>query len=129
MARAYASADIFFFPSVTETFSIITLEAMSYGVHLVCANATGSSSLVSHDITGSLANPDDDAEYVRHLAMLIGDADLRLRVSKACVEHAHSYDWDTAMHSLLAHYYELVHAHGSVPESATPAGVSAPLTP
>ncbi|HEY7689972.1 MAG TPA: glycosyltransferase family 1 protein [Dongiaceae bacterium] len=133
LARAYASADIFFFPSVTETFGIVTLEAMACGVPVVCARATGSSSLVTHGMTGFLAEPDDEAGYARHLAALAGDAAMRQRMGAACVEQARPHDWDSAMQGLLAHYRELLQARGSVSEPAIaadllPSGVPASLT-
>src|SRR5215475_15275365 len=106
LARGYASADVFFFPSVTETFGIVTLEAMASGVPSVCTKATGSSSLVSHGVSGFLAAPDQEAECVGYLSRLISDAELRRRMGKTCVMHARAYDWDASLGALLSHYEE-----------------------
>jgi phosphatidylinositol alpha 1,6-mannosyltransferase len=54
LAQAYASADVFLFPSDTETFGSVTLEAMASGLPTVCADATGSRSLVEPGVTGAL---------------------------------------------------------------------------
>src|SRR3546814_10679233 len=52
LAHALASCDIFFNPSVTETFGNVTLEAMACGLPVVAARATGSASIVKHGQTG-----------------------------------------------------------------------------
>lgn len=52
LGRALASADIFFNPSITETFGNVTLEAMACGLPVVAAGATGSTSLVDDGTTG-----------------------------------------------------------------------------
>ena len=53
LARAYASADVFFNPSITETFGNVTLEAMASGLPCVCAEASGSVSLVEDGATSA----------------------------------------------------------------------------
>ena len=127
LARGYASADVFFFPSVTETFGIVTLEAMASGVPSVCTKATGSSSLVAHGVSGFLAAPDQEAECVGYLSRLISDAELRRRMGKTCVAHARAYDWDASMGALLSHYEELMEVHRTA--AAPPIRIGAPVSP
>jgi len=127
LSTAYASADVFFFPSVTETFGIVTLEAMASGVPSVCTKATGSSSLVSHGVSGFLAAPDQEAECVGYLSRLISDAELRRRMGKTCVAHARAYDWDASMGALLSHYEELMEVHRTA--AAPPIRIGAPVSP
>src|SRR5262249_6229829 len=85
LARGYASADVFFFPSVTETFGIVTLEAMACGVPSVCAQAAGSSSLVRHGFTGFLATPNDEADYSPHVTQLVLNVALTIPLSQPCL--------------------------------------------
>lgn len=57
LARAVASMDVFFNPSITETFGNVTLEAMACRLPVVAADATGSESLVLDGTTGRLIRP------------------------------------------------------------------------
>ena len=68
LARAYASSDMLFNPSTTETFGNVTLEAMACGLPVVGARATGTSSLVHHGISGQLVTPGDIPGYAAALA-------------------------------------------------------------
>ena len=104
LPRAYASSDVFFFPSETETFGNVTLEAMASGVPPVCADATGSNALIRHGETGFLVRPGDDRSFAEHLTRLVFDAGLRRKMGAASVNRARRYDWDAVL-ARLAHYY------------------------
>jgi glycosyltransferase involved in cell wall biosynthesis len=110
LATAYASADIFFFPSITEAIGNVTQEAMASGLPCVCADATGSSSLVTPGLTGFLAMPADADGYAGHLAALARDHGLRRRMSGECVAQMRRRDWDSVMQGLMAQYEELLSA-------------------
>ena len=104
LARAYASADIFFNPSVTETFGNVTLEAMASGAPAVCANAAGSASLVQHGLTGLLAQPHADA-FGQALTKLANDRALLNQLSAAARRKSFDYSWDTILGGLVDNYY------------------------
>ena len=108
LARAYASADIFLFPSDTESFGSVTLEAMASGLPTVCADATGSRSLVDVGSTGFLAEPGDVEAFTGHVRMLVADAELRRRMGNAARERSLSLSWDDAMSPILGYYKQLV---------------------
>ncbi len=57
LSTAYASADLFLFPSETETFGNVTLEALASGLPVVAADAAGSRMLVNDGVTGRLCPP------------------------------------------------------------------------
>ena len=110
LARAYASADIFFNPSVTETFGNVTLEAMASGLPSVCLRATGSSNLVAEGKTGYLSEPGNIAETADHTETLIAEASLRHVMSAAARERSETYSWDAVMGELLGHYCDIMKA-------------------
>ncbi len=108
LARAYASSDIFFFPSESETFGNVTLEAMASGLPAVNAIASGSNSLVVEGITGHLVSARDEAGLAARLGALAADADLRKRMGAAARERALGYSWDNVLSGLLASYEEVL---------------------
>ena len=68
LARALASADLLFNPSVTEAFGNVTLEAMACGLPVVAAVATGATSLVRDGETGMLVEPGDSEGFADAIA-------------------------------------------------------------
>lgn len=104
LAAAYASSDIFLFPSDTETFGNVTLEAMASGLPCVCADATGSRSLVEEGATGYLVASGDVAAYAARLQSLVQDTGLRARLGAAGRARALGFSWDEMMARLLGYY-------------------------
>jgi phosphatidylinositol alpha 1,6-mannosyltransferase len=110
LAQAYASSDIFLFPSDTESFGNVTLEAMASGLPAVCADATGSRSLVKDGVTGFLAPVGNGEAFFGHVATLAADESLRRRMGAAARTRALGFSWDETMAGLLARYQALVTA-------------------
>ena len=110
LAVAYASSDIFVFPSDSESFGNVTLEAMASGLPCVCADATGSRSLVVFGETGYLAPADDGSAFAGFLTALVNDAGLRHRMGAAARARALTFSWDETMARLLCYYRELLGA-------------------
>lgn len=115
LPKAYASSDIFLFPSDTETFGNVTLEAMASGVPAVCADATGASELVQHEMTGYLAPPGDSDDFLDYVARLVTKAERRTRFGEAAIERAYHYDWDAVLARLRSYYEDVL-----APSETTP---------
>jgi len=108
LARMYASSDIFMFPSITETFGNVTLEAMASGVPAVVANAQGNNSLVMNNFNGYLVTPRDVPEFVRQINKIATSSELRQKMSANALEFAGSFTWDNIFKGLVKNYYEAI---------------------
>jgi len=104
LAAAYASSDIFVFPSDSESFGNVTLEAMASGLPCVCADATGSRSLVAAGETGFLAPADDAAAFARHITTLAQGRALRAALGEAARLRAQSFSWEETLAKMLGYY-------------------------
>ena len=107
LATAYASSDIFLFPSETETFGNVTLEALSSGLPAVVANATGSKSLVEDGVNGFLAIPRDSPSFLEKVERLVSDRELRARMGASARERAQAYDWSRVLAQMTSNYEEI----------------------
>ena len=113
LARAVASMDMLFNPSVTETFGNVTLEAMAAGLPVIAARATGSESLVTHDVTGHLVRPGAVREFAESLAYFCQNDDARRAAGKAGWEASQRYGWDEVNAELIAGYLRVIRQHKS----------------
>lgn len=108
LGRAVASMDVFFNPSITETFGNVTLEAMACGLPVVAARATGSESLVEHGVTGQLVRPGATVEFADALQTYCGDAVLRQAHGEAGIRRSEKYSWDRINRGLAQTYIRLI---------------------
>jgi len=108
LAQAYASSDVFLFPSETESFGNVTLEAMACGLPAVCADATGSRSLVVPNVTGILVEPGNGDSFVSAVRMLLSDRALRERMGARARERSLEFGWEDPMRRILQRYEALL---------------------
>lgn len=71
LAACYASADLLMFPSLTETFGNVTLEALASGLPVLAFDCAAAAEWVSHDHNGWRVSPGDSADYVRTAVSLV----------------------------------------------------------
>lgn len=83
LGRQVASADLFLFPSLSETFGNVTLEAMASALPLVAFDYGAAREVVEHGETGWLARRDDADRFLEGALQLAADAALRRRMGAA----------------------------------------------
>jgi phosphatidylinositol alpha 1,6-mannosyltransferase len=104
LARALASSDLLLNPSITEAFGNVTLEAMACALPVVAAEASGTTNLVRHGVTGTIVDPEEIDEFAAALEAYARDPDLRRRHGEAGLAIAETMDWDTINSAVLRVY-------------------------
>jgi glycosyltransferase involved in cell wall biosynthesis len=104
LACAFASADLFFLPSTTETLGSVALEAMASGVPVVAAAAGGLTDLVRHAENGWLFPPERTEEALRGVRELLGSLSGRRFYAAQARKAAEAHTWTAATETLLDHY-------------------------
>ncbi len=104
LSQAYASSDILLFPSSTETFGNVTIEAMASGIIPIVADAGGSKSLVKNGETGFLAEPKNPDDFYKKTVMLLDDLKLREKMKTAGAGFVKNFAWENVFDALLKIY-------------------------
>lgn len=112
LAAFYASADVFVFPSTTETFGNVVLEAMASGLAVVAPDRGATLELASRESAQLFKGGDLDA-LVDALDGLVRDAPRRADLRAAGHRVAQSRSWDAIWDGLLREYLEVAAAPGS----------------
>ena len=111
LARWFASADVFVFPSTTETFGNVVLEAFASGIPAVVANRGGPPDLVDPGVTGLIARPNNPVEFARSVEELLDDSDRRRAMGQAARQSAEQdRDWEVINGRLLESYARVIAA-------------------
>ncbi len=110
LSEAYASADLFVFPSPTETFGNSLLEAMASGLPALAVRAGGVVEFARHGVNAWLAPPRDLDGLARGLLRLLDDAALRRRLRAGALATARARRWDAIFDKLEAEYRSAIAA-------------------
>ena len=103
LARAYADADMFLFPSSTDTFGQVVLEAQASAVPVIAVDRGGPRSLIEHRVSGLLCEPRARA-LADALIELARSPLLRERLATAGIAAAGSRTWERALERLATGY-------------------------
>ncbi len=96
LARAFASADIFVFPSTTDTFGNVVLEAMASGLPAIVSDTGGPRELVKNGVTGYVTRSHDVEDFTTATERLLSDPILRQTMRANARATVQSRDWSEA---------------------------------
>ena len=108
LASAYASGDIFLFPSSTETLGLVLLEAMAAGCPVIGANKGGIPDIINDGINGCLYDPDQEDNGEKSLIdatkKILRDSSTKEKMRIAARTEAEKWDWNQATLQLKNFY-------------------------
>lgn len=96
LAKAYASADIFVFPSTTDTFGNVIIEAQASGLPVIVSDLGGPKELVEDGVSGIVTKAHDTDDFARAINRLAGDATLRARMGEKARQSVVDRSWPGA---------------------------------
>ncbi len=108
LAEAYANMDIFTFPSRTDTFGNVVLEAFASGVPAIVTGSGGPKFIVREGISGFVGQT--DADFLDRTAQLLRDPELRLRLAQGARAQALGESWDAVFEKVYEGYHRGIEA-------------------
>ncbi len=127
LATHYASADVFIFPSVTETYGNVTMEAMASGLAVVAYDYAAAEEHMRHDHNGLVARVDDSHTFLRLVAELTND---RARIRRLAVNArvtTERIDWAAIVSELERVLLNMAGTHAPTTASGDASGSSTPV--
>jgi glycosyltransferase involved in cell wall biosynthesis len=104
LAQAYASSDIFVFPSPNETFGNVVLEAMASGLPVVVPASGGIVDFVTHGRNGLMFASDDQDSQLHQVGKLIFHNELRQSIAAQARIYAEGKNWTSILNELIDEY-------------------------
>jgi glycosyltransferase involved in cell wall biosynthesis len=109
LSAAYASADIFVFPSsMFETFGLVVAEAMAAGLPVVSSRVGGVPEIITHGENGYMVEVDDIGAMIEHVRLLANDADRRAAFGELARKAVAPLTWTAIMDELFEVYREVI---------------------
>lgn len=117
LQRYYASSDIFVFPSGTETYGNVILEAMASGLPVVAAYSGGIKENLMDMYNGIAFEPGDSEAMAAAIQTLIQDKMLRERLAENARSYSQFRSWDSIFDNLFQKYRELIESLSDTAEN------------
>ncbi len=117
LAAHYASADLFLFPSQTETFGNVVPEALASGLPIVAYEQAAAAQLLQPACEGQLVSPGDRTAFVAAVRAMAQDTPRRIRLSQCARVRTALMGWPVVVEAVEAEYQAAITAMtlGSVP--------------
>jgi phosphatidylinositol alpha-mannosyltransferase len=104
----YAEHDIFVFPSMFESMSLVVPEAMAAGLPIVTTRACGMQDIIEDGVTGFVVPPRDSEALADRLATLLNNSSLCAKLGQAAQEKARELTWDRIARQTIEVYEKLL---------------------
>lgn len=104
LARWYASADVFVFPSTTETFGNVVQESLASGVPAIVSDVGGPKTVIRPGVTGLIARANDPRHLAEQVGALLADPARRAGMGRAAREQTEGRTWERVNDRLLDGY-------------------------
>jgi glycosyltransferase involved in cell wall biosynthesis len=108
LAEIYCSSDLFVFPSPTETFGNVVLEALASRTPVIGANSGGVKNIIHDGITGTLCEPGEVLSFTNSIIHLLSHDSLRWQMGLEGRKFAFSQQWNLIFDSLLMQYKNVI---------------------
>lgn len=102
LARTYAAMDLFVFPSQTDAFGNVVLEAMSSGVPPIVMKQGGPKFLIEHGVNGLVA--DSDADFIETIVRLVKNPHQTNALKQAARRSAEQHSWERVFEKMFEYY-------------------------
>ncbi|WP_339227030.1 glycosyltransferase family 1 protein [Oceanobacillus sp. FSL K6-2867] len=112
LAEMYAAANLFVFPSATETFGNVVLEAMACGTPVIGVNAGGVRTIIKNGLTGILCKEKDEDGFTESIIRMLSNRVERETMRLEAKKYAKTQAWDTIFDGLLAEYEQVTQEAG-----------------
>jgi glycosyltransferase involved in cell wall biosynthesis len=126
LAAHYASGDLFLFPSLTETYGNVTLEAMASGLAVVAYDYAGAAAVIRHGVNGVLVPFGDAAAFAAQAAALVAEPARARRLGENARREALGRGWDRVAAELEAVLAAAAQAGPDQASAKEPAAIAAP---
>lgn len=97
LVEHYASADLFIFPSLTETFGNVTIEAMASGLAVIAYDHAAAGQLIQHEHNGMLISVQNEQGLVDACTRVLQNVELRTRIRNQSRQTAVDHDWNSVV--------------------------------
>ena len=112
LAHHYASGDIFLYPSVTETYGNVTVEAMASGLATLAFDYAAAQQHIRHDVNGLLAPFADNDAFIAEARTLANDLPRVRRLGAAARDTVELLTWEHIMGQMEAVLLDTVRSQG-----------------
>lgn len=112
LAEIYSLSDVFVFPSPTETFGMVVLEALASGTPAVAANSGGVKNIIKTGKTGFTCEPGNEEAFKEAIVHLLTNDRLRKKFRAEARLYAMEQSWEAIFAEMLWHFREVVEEEG-----------------